>query len=122
MKAICLALALCITGAAAAPDAGYSQAVQQYRNGRWSAAYGRFMVLANDGNVEAARIALFMHQHGRLLYASDWDASEEELDLWSKMAGVRPPGEAERVASSVAAKGPAWHARMTRFVGRGEKR
>jgi hypothetical protein len=121
MKAICLALSLCINAAAAAPDPAYAQAVQEYRMGRWSSAFGRFIVLANDGNVEAARIALFMQQHGRQLYGSDWEASEDDVVLWSRMAGVRPPGEPERVASTAAAKGQPWRPRMTRFIPRAER-
>jgi hypothetical protein len=118
----CLALAWCITSAVAAPDPGFTQAVQDYRAGRWSSAYGRFMVLANSGNVEAARIALFMQRHGKLLYNSDWSASDEDLELWSKMTGSRPPNEPDRVASDAAAKGPAYRPRITRFIGRGEQR
>jgi hypothetical protein len=59
-----------------------------------------------------------MQQHGRLLYGSDWEASEEDVELWRRMTGVRPRGAAERVASSTAAKAPAWRARMTRFIPR----
>lgn len=118
MKAICLALTLCINAAVAAPDPEYTQAVQEYRAGRWSAAFGRLIPLANNGNVEAARIALFMQLHGRLLYGSDWEASEEDVELWSKMTGTRPPGQAERVSSGAAAKGPAWRPRMIRFIPR----
>jgi hypothetical protein len=121
MKAICLALALCINGAAAAgTDPDYTQALQDYRAGRWSSAFGRMIPLANNGNVEAARIALFMQQHGRLLYNSDWEASEEDIELWSKMTGVRPPGQVERVASNAAVKGPGWRPRMTRFITRSD--
>lgn len=117
-NAVFLALALGLAGAMAAPDPGYAEALQEYRAGRWSSAFGRFITLANDGNVEAARIALFMQQHGRLLYGSDWEASDEDIDLWSRMTGVRPPGQVERVASSTTAKSPPWRARMTRFIGR----
>jgi hypothetical protein len=107
-----------MNGAVAAPDPAYAEAVREYRAGRWSSAFGRLIPLANNGNVEAARIALFMQQHGRVLYNSDWEASEEDVELWSRMTGTRPPGQVERVASSAAAKGPAWRARMTRFIPR----
>lgn len=117
MKAVCLAIALGVGGAALAADPGFDHAVRDYQAGRWSSAYGQFMVLANNGNVEAARIALFMHRHGKLLYGADWAASEEDLALWSRMAGIRHANEPDRVVST-AAKGPQWKARMYRFVGR----
>ena len=119
MKAVCLTLALGLGAgaAAAAADAGYDQAVRDYRSGRWSAAYGHFMVLANNGNIEAARIALHMYRHGKLLYGSEWAATDEDVELWSRMTGTRPPNEPDRVVST-AAKGPQWKARMYRFVGR----
>ncbi|MGZ8407108.1 MAG: hypothetical protein ACXWVJ_03675 [Caulobacteraceae bacterium] len=117
-NAVFLALALCLSGALAAPDPAYAEAMQEYRAGRWSSAFGRFITLANDGNVEAARIALFMQQHGALLYGSDWEASDEDIELWSRMTGARTPGQVERVASSTVTKRPPWRARMTRFIGR----
>jgi hypothetical protein len=122
MKAAILALALCTGSALAAPpsDPGYSFAVQEYRAGHWSSAYGQFMTLANNGSIESARIALFMYRHGKELYASDWAASEDELELWSRMTGTRGPNEPDRVASA-ATKPPTWKARMYRFVGRGDK-
>ena len=119
--AVSFALAWCITSAIAAPDPGFTQAVQDYRAGRWSSAYGRFMLLANSGNTDAARIALFMHRNGKLLFDSEWAASDEDLELWSKMTGTRAPtNEPERVASGAAAKAPAYRPRITRFIGRGE--
>jgi hypothetical protein len=114
-----LALACCIHGAIAAPDPTFTEAVHEYRAGRWSSAFGRFITLANDGNVEAARIALFMQLHGRQLYGSDWDASEDDIALWSRMTAARAPGQVERVASSPATKSPPWRARLTRFIPRG---
>jgi hypothetical protein len=121
MKALFLALALCMASAAAAEDPGYSQAVKDYRAGQWSSAYGRFIVLANSGNTDAARIALFMQRHGKLLYGTDWAATDEDVELWSKMTGTRLPNVPERVASTAAAKAPSYKARMLRFIGRGEQ-
>ncbi|MEJ5991246.1 hypothetical protein WG902_14685 [Ramlibacter sp. PS3R-8] len=113
-----LALTLCVHGAIAAPDPLYTEAVQEYRAGRWSSAFGRFITLANNGHVDAARIALFMQLHGRQLYGSDWDASDDDVALWSRMTGARMPQQVERVASSSASQSPPWRARMTRFVAR----
>jgi hypothetical protein len=110
-----------MNSAIAAPDPTFTEAVQEYRAGRWSSAFGRFITLANDGNVEAARIALFMQLHGRQLYGSDWDASEDDIALWSRMTGALAPGQVERVASTAAAKSPPWRARMTRFIPRAAK-
>ena len=121
MKAAILALVLCMAGGivAAAPqqDPGLAQAVKEYRAGRWSAAYGQFMTLANNGSIEAARIALFMHRHGVQLYGSDWAATDEDLELWSRMTGTRPPNEPDRVVSNAPKPAP-WKARMYNFVGR----
>jgi hypothetical protein len=101
MKALCLVFALCFSTIAAAQDPMFTDAVRSYRAGQWSAAYGQFRYLANSGNTEAARIALFMYGHGRLLYGSQWDASEDDLALWSRLAGIRAPqpDQPERVAS-----------------------
>ena len=85
------------------------------------AAYGQFMTLANSGSIEAARIALFMHRHGVQLYGSDWAATDEDLELWSRMTGTRPPNEPDRVVST-APKPPPWKARMYNFVGRGAEK
>jgi len=121
MKAVCLAFALVLGGAATAAEPAFDQAVRDYQAGRWSAAYGHFMVLANSGNIEAARIALFMVRHGKLLYSSEWAATDEDVELWSRMTGTRPPNEPDRVVSTAASKGPAWRPRMIPFIRRGEK-
>jgi len=118
MKALCLTLTLAMGGAAAAADRGFDQAVHEYRAGHWSAAYGNFMVLANDGNVDAARIALFMYRNGKQLYGADWAATDEDLELWSRMTGTRAPNAPDRVVSTDAAKGPAYRPRMVPFVRR----
>ena len=120
MKAACVALALCVASySAAAQYRNFSQAAKEYRDGRWSSAYGSFIVLANDGDAEAARIALHMYRNGPLLYNAQWDASEEDLAHWSKLAGVPyRPAEAERVASAAAAKTPPYRPRIVRFIAR----
>lgn len=117
VNAACFALVLCMNGAVAAPDPAYAEAVQEYRAGRWSSAFGRFITLANDGNVESARFALFMQLHGRALYGSDWDASEEDIELWSRMTGTRAPQPVERVTST-GTREPARQARTSRFIPR----
>jgi hypothetical protein len=100
MKSACLALCLCISSAAAlAQGSSFDMAVQDYRDARWSSAYGRFYELANNGDANAARIALFMVRHGKLLYKSDWDATEDDVELWTRLADTKPRrGDLDRMA------------------------
>lgn len=82
-------LALPIAGSSAtpaAPDAVIAHAIDQYRLGRLAAAYGRFVELANRGDADAARIALFMHHYGPLLYGKYWDADAADLEDWARLA------------------------------------
>lgn len=123
MKAAILVLALCMSCGAAAQEREYREALRLYQSGQWSGAYGRFIVLANNGHRDAARIALFMHQYGEVLYRTQWDASDEDIEHWSRVAGPwRRPGQVERIASAQPATKPApqpaWRPRMTRFQGR----
>ncbi|MCE9660071.1 MAG: hypothetical protein K8R60_16030 [Burkholderiales bacterium] len=69
-----------------APATSFAEASQLFRAGRHAAAYGRFARLANEGNREAAGIALVMHRHGVALFGSNWDATTEELEQWSALA------------------------------------
>ncbi|MEI8159063.1 MAG: hypothetical protein WCH60_19570 [Burkholderiales bacterium] len=64
----------------------FSQAMGYYELGKWPAAYGKFAVLADHGDADAARIALFMHRFGPRLYGSAWDASEYQLEHWLQLA------------------------------------
>jgi hypothetical protein len=81
----CLALLFPALGMAA-DSQGYDEAVAQYHNGRWADAYGRFMALANEGDADAARTALFMLRYGPQLYNSHWDAIPAEVSRWEKLA------------------------------------
>lgn len=67
-------------------DPAFTHAVTHYRQGRWSGAYGRFAQLADQGNAEAARIALFMLRNGEQLYRSGWGASQDQIDSWIALA------------------------------------
>jgi hypothetical protein len=83
------------SAAAAAPAAlpavsgsderAFAEAVLLYRAGRWSAAYGRFMALADRGHVRSARIALAMQRDGA--YATPWNATAQQLLEWEHTAG-----------------------------------
>ncbi len=90
-----MGIGLVLTGALGFPahshanDLAYAEAVAQYRSGRMSDAYGRFIMLAEAGDSDAARIVLFMHQFGPTLYASHWDAHPADLEYWTYLAKQR---------------------------------
>ena len=63
----------------------FDEAARQYRAGRFSDSYGRFMALANTGDVDAAHIALFMNRYGPQLYGSYWDAAPHEIERWASL-------------------------------------
>jgi hypothetical protein len=77
-----------------ADDKAFAGAVAQYREGRWSGAYGRFVQLADQGEAEAARIALFMLRNGERLYDSGWSASDDQIDSWIALAARNPVRQA----------------------------
>jgi hypothetical protein len=81
------ALALSVA-AHAAPESEFNSAVASYRAQRYSEAFGRMMSLANRGDPDAARIALFMHQYGPQLYGSYWDLNPEEVLLFQQVASL----------------------------------
>lgn len=58
----------------------YATAARQHQEGRWSGAYGRFIVAGRNGDAAAADAALFMHRFGPLLYRTPWDMSTEEAE------------------------------------------
>jgi hypothetical protein len=70
----------------AVPAPTFAEAGRLFRAGRHAAAYGRFVTLANEGDMHAARVALLMHRFGPSLFGSDWDATTEELAEWSRLA------------------------------------
>ena len=66
-------------------------AMADYRRGKVSAAYIGFAKLADQGNAEAARIAIMMLRYGRKMYGADWGASQPQIDLWIRLSSQ--PGE-----------------------------
>lgn len=93
LKLFSVALAVGLICAALLPSAqadgvetSFSQAMAQCRQGHWSAAYGRFASLADQGDVEAARIALLMLRYGPQMYGVQWSASQPQIELWSQLA------------------------------------
>lgn len=79
----------------------FAEAVDLYRAGRWSAAYGRFATLADRGHVRSARIALAMFRDGPSLYGLQWEAAPAQLDAWRRAAAHKPadPGPLMVVAA-----------------------
>jgi hypothetical protein len=63
-----------------------ADAMLLHQRGRWSAAYGRFMKLADAGNADAARIALTMARYGSDLYRTAWDVSTQQEQAWEQLA------------------------------------
>ena len=92
VSAIVLATAAVALPAAASKllDAEYGVAVQAFRAGRMSDAYGRFMALANRGDVDAARIVLFLHQYGAALHGKQWDALPADVAYWNQLVRNSP--------------------------------
>lgn len=70
-----------------AMDREFEAAVRHFQAGRVSLAFGRFTDLANRGDTDAARIALFLHAYGPMLHGKHWDAEEEDLANWQRLAG-----------------------------------
>lgn len=71
----------------------HTRAVDAFRAGRFPEAYGRFMKLAELGDAEAARLALWMYERGPTLFGRQWDATPEQIADWTAQATRRgmPP-------------------------------
>lgn len=63
----------------------YQEAVAAFREHRYSAAYGRFMRLADAGHEASAQMALTMFRNGPALFNAEWDATEMQLARWSAL-------------------------------------
>lgn len=88
INAMACALALGVPAApihAGGHEQQFQYAVQQYKAGRYSVAYGRFMALANQGDPDAAHVALFMNKYGPTLYGAWWDADPTDVAQWSTL-------------------------------------
>ena len=85
--------AMARTDQAEGPDATFAEAFDQacdlYAQGRWSAAYGRFAKLADEGHAEAAGIALLMVTYGTRLYGQPWSASTPQIEHWIALSSQR---------------------------------
>jgi hypothetical protein len=72
-------------------DRLHAEGVAQFRAARFSAAYGRFVGLADVGHKPSAHIAIWMCQNGLELFGKDWDCTGEQLGDWAQVAGVPAP-------------------------------
>ena len=81
--------------AASQNEKAFTPAVEQYRQGRWSAAFGAFTALAERGDADAARIVLFMLRYGPVLLGAYWDAPTHDVEYWNNLSasdlGRAPP-------------------------------
>ena len=95
------ALLLCSlpAGAASPVEREYENAAQSFRAGHLSAAFQQFMDLANRGDVDSARIALFMNSYGPALYGKQWDASPQNVAYWTML--VRNSGSSALPAPQI---------------------
>ncbi len=63
----------------------YRDAVTAFSAHHYSAAYGRFMRLADAGHEPSAQMALAMYRNGQALFGAEWDATEQQLTKWSTL-------------------------------------
>lgn len=70
----------------ASGESAFMDAVTSFRAGRFPAAFGRFIALANAGHPAAAGFALFMCSHATDLFGEEWDCGPEQVDDWSAAA------------------------------------
>ena len=82
------------SGAANPAEREYDDAVRTFRAGRMSHAFGKFIDLANRGDVDSARIALFLHAYGPVLFGKQWDAGDQDVAYWTML--VRNSGTSAR--------------------------
>jgi hypothetical protein len=82
------------SGAANPTEREYDEAVRTFRAGRMSHAFGKFIDLANRGDVDSARIALFLHTYGPVLFGKQWDAGDQDVAYWTML--VRNSGTSAR--------------------------
>jgi hypothetical protein len=73
------------------PERLHVDGVAEFRMGRFSAAYGRFVRSADLGHQPSAQYALWMCRHGLELFGKDWDCTGEQLHDWAQLLGVPAP-------------------------------
>lgn len=85
----------------ASVGADFAQASTALRGGHWSAAYARFVRLADAGHAPSASIARWMHANAAT-FGTRWSATPAQLRYWGALeaasSGAEPTddlGEAE---------------------------
>ena len=63
-----------------------AQAMHAFQTRQYADAYGRFAALADDGDAQAAILALAMVRNGHALFGSLWSATPGQLARWSALA------------------------------------
>jgi hypothetical protein len=84
---------------AQADSADFAEALRLYQAQRWSAAYGRFVTLADRGHADSARIAMLMLLYGRELYQTEWSAAPSQIEQWERAVDAPSTFEAVRRAA-----------------------
>lgn len=87
LLALQLATGLTLARAQAAAGAevsaqGNDQAMEEYERNHWRAAFSRFAQLADQGDADAARMALRMRRFGSRLFGMPFDVTVARLRQW----------------------------------------
>lgn len=64
----------------------FSEAVASMRSGRHAEAYATFAALADQGDIDSARMALLMYRFGPTVFGNLWDASPGQIAQWTLMS------------------------------------
>lgn len=106
-RALPLVFACLAATPALASDQEFDRALESYRTGRLSDAYGRFLALGRQGDPDAARFALALSEQGAML-RTFWELTEPDAATLRKAAqrpSLRPvakPDPAGHDATGVA--------------------
>jgi hypothetical protein len=85
-RALPLVFAMLAAAPAMANQQAFDNALQSYRTGRVSEAYGRFLALAHKGDPDAAPIVLFMGQYGPMVHGTFWELTDHDALMLRKTA------------------------------------
>jgi hypothetical protein len=77
-RALPLVFVFLTAAPAMASEQAFDNALQSYRTGRVSEAYGRFLALAHKGDPDAARIVLFMGHYGPMVHGTFWELTDKD--------------------------------------------
>jgi hypothetical protein len=75
--------ALGATGETTAQVSPLDRAMADFEDSNWASAFQELVLLADQGNPGAARIALMMHLSGPRLFDGSFPASAEQRSRWS---------------------------------------